>query len=100
MLKRFFKQKKDSLRPEFEPAASLYDAFVRASKNRKDVSVDQWIERERMAVFNAAKHIAEKMNLRCPTLEEVAKAESNAVGSSDYGAKWARGVAGAMLRSI
>lgn len=98
MFRLFDKSIVDPMRPIFEPATSIYDAFCMAAKKRCTFKNDEWIAYEREAVLETAKRLAVELNLRVPLLEEVERAEINAVGSADYGAKWARGVAGAMTR--
>lgn len=94
------KTDQDPLRPAAEPAASIYDAFCLATKKRGEFSGDSWIAYEREAILEASKRIAVSLNLRSPSLEDVIKAENNSLGSADYGAKWARGVADVMTRLI
>lgn len=73
------------------PAREIYDAFQDAAKtrrNRKD-----WIEFERAAVFNAAADYCTRRGIAPVTIEQVMRSETSATGHSDYGAKWAYGIA-------
>ncbi len=91
--------KMDFFRPTSEPARSIYDAFVAESAKRKGKPLEDWIAGERMAVLNAAVVAAQRLGLRAPTIAEVELSERCACGHSDYGAKWAYGVARAMHSS-
>lgn len=86
----------DPFRPHSEPAMSLYDAFQAEARKRKGRSVEEWIKAEREAVWRAARDQAEMLGLRCPLMSEVEAAERYAMGSVDYGSKWAHGVARVM----
>ncbi|MGA3979492.1 hypothetical protein ACI2UK_27025 [Ralstonia nicotianae] len=44
---------------------------------------------ERDVVFRESVHQAQRMGLRAPSMDEVVRAERYAMGSVDYGAKWA-----------
>lgn len=99
-LKNFLKNKNifptpqvDIFRPREEPARTIYDAFEKEAKARKGKPAKEWILHEREAVHKAACHYARSKGYKPPTLEEVQYAEEQAVGSADYGAKWARKVA-------
>lgn len=83
----------DIFRPQEEPAKTIYDAFEKEAEARKGKPVKEWILNERKAVHKAACHYAISRGYKTPTLEEVECAEKQAVGSVDYGAKWARKVA-------
>lgn len=87
---------RDIFRPHREPAMSIYDAFQKEAGNRKGREVSEWVKAEREAVWQAARDQAGMLGLRCPTLAEVESAERYAMGSVDYGAKWAYQVANAM----
>ena len=87
---------RDIFEPRNEPAKSIYTAFQNEAANRKSRSVTEWVKAERDAVFREAAHQAQKLGLRCPTMDEVASAERYAMGSVDYGAKWAYGIVDAM----
>lgn len=82
----------DFFRPHFEPSRTIYDAFCKESAKRKNLLPDVWQTNERLAVFNATVEWAKANNMIAPSLEDIKRAESNAVGSADYGAKWAYGV--------
>lgn len=88
----------DYFRPIREPARSIYDALTKEVGKRKDRTPADWIAAERDAVLREAIFQAQKLSLNSPSLAEVEQAERLAIGHSDYAAKWARGVAEAMLR--
>ena len=79
----------DFFRPKRNPAQLIYDTFQKEAENRKKCSVEEWIKNERKAVFEAAKKYAEENGLIVPTLEQIEVVENYAMGSVDYGAKWA-----------
>lgn len=79
----------DFLMPVNEPARTIYIAFERESRKRSRRSEKEWIEAERQAVHQAAVLQAHKMGLYRPTIQEIEAAELYAMGSADYGAKWA-----------
>ena len=87
---------RDPFEPTREPARTLYKAFQTEALKRRTRSVEEWVSSERLAVHSAAKAYARTHGLREPTLEEVARAERYAMGSIDYGAKWAYQVEAAM----
>ena len=87
---------KDIFQPKSEPAGSIYDAFQNEAAKRKGRNVEEWVKAERDAVFREATHQAQKLGLRVPTMDEIAAAERYAMGSVDYGAKWAYGGVDAM----
>lgn len=76
-------------RPRQEPAAALYDAFLAEAAKRGERMPEQWIEAESQAVHAAAVQAAAAHGLRAPTQEDVARANTLALGHIDYGAKWA-----------
>ena len=79
----------DIFRPRNEPAQSIYDAFQKETTKRKGRSVEEWVAAEREAVLREATAKAQQMGLRVPTMDEIVRAEQYAMGSVDYGAKWA-----------
>lgn len=80
-------------RPTQEPARLLYDAFQAEAKLRKQREVGIWIEKERLAVWTAGRDYAQQHDRPVPTLEQIKAKEQLALGHTDYGAKWAHGVA-------
>lgn len=90
---------RDVFEPIREPARSIYHALLDEAKLRKSRSVEEWVMAEREAVFRAAAHQASVLGLRTPTMDEITLAERCAMGSSDYGSKWAYGVVEAMHKS-
>lgn len=80
-------------RPTHEPARQLYDAFQIEAKLRKGREVGIWIEKERVAVWTAARNYAQQQGRMVPTLEQIRAKEQLALGHTDCGAKWAHGVA-------
>lgn len=79
----------DPFRPRRQPALTIYDAFREEARKRKGRSFEEWSEAERMAVWKAARDYAEAHGMNVPTMEQVKSAETYAMGSLDYGAKWA-----------
>lgn len=79
----------DVFEPRNEPAKSIYLAFQAEAAKRKGRQVKEWVEAERAAVHRECMHQAQKLGLVAPTMDGVAAAESYAMGSIDYGAKWA-----------
>ena len=75
-------------RPRHQPAQLIYDAFQATAKTREGIP-EEWIAKERNAVWVAAKTYADQNGLPEPTLQMVEQAETYAYGSADYGAKWA-----------
>lgn len=81
----------DPFRPHTEPAKSLYDLILtRCSEERTDL---HWVHHLRLSVFRAAREYAQQHGLTYPTLEQVGRCESLALGHVDYAAKWAMYVA-------
>lgn len=80
---------RDVFEPRHEPAKSIYLAFQEEASKRKGRSVEQWMKEETDAVFRACEREARKLGLQAPTMEQVQSAERYAMGSVDYGAKWA-----------
>jgi len=81
----FFRPTHDSITTE------LYDTFQDVAKHREYHS-NEWIKRERIAVYRKACEIAKRDNLKEPTLNIIERYESNAYGHIDYGKKWAIGI--------
>ena len=79
----------DIFEPRNEPAKSIYLAFQEEAAKRKGRSVDEWMAAERYVVHQECVRQAQSLGLRTPTIDEVAVAERYAMGSADYGAKWA-----------
>lgn len=79
----------DPFRPRHEPARTIYDAFQAEAKRRKERTVEEWVRAERDAVWRAARDYAQQHELTIPTMAQVESAERYAMGSVDYGAKWA-----------
>ncbi len=79
----------DHLRPITEPARTLYDAFVLESEKRRGKEVEEWVENERLAVYNAALNWCLRNEYECPTIKDLIDSEDYAYGSADYGSKWA-----------
>ena len=82
----------DPFEPTREPARTLYLTFQEEARHRKGRSIEEWVKAERLAVWSAANLYAQRNGLQSPTLEQVEAAERYAMGSVDYGAKWAWGV--------
>ncbi|MDF0506627.1 hypothetical protein POK33_38395 [Burkholderia cenocepacia] len=87
----------DKFRPVREPARSIHDALLREAAKRKVRTVEEWLTAERDAVLREAIFQAHKLRRRIPTLADVERAERLATGHTDYAAKWAIGVAEAMV---
>lgn len=88
----------DPFVPHKDPAKSIYLAFQLEAANRKGRSPAEWIKAEREAVHAAAMMQAERLGLSALSLQEIEAAERYAMGSVDYGAKWAYQVVDAMRR--
>ncbi|WDD90247.1 hypothetical protein Bsp3421_000068 (plasmid) [Burkholderia sp. FERM BP-3421] len=86
----------DYFRPHQEPARSIYDALVKEATKRKSRMPNEWIVAERTAVLKEAIRQARILSIKEPSLEAVESAERQALGHSNYAAKWAIGVAAAM----
>ncbi|WP_432263502.1 hypothetical protein [Cupriavidus sp. TMH.W2] len=86
----------DVFEPKREPARSIYNAFQNEAAKRKGRRVEEWMDAECDAVFRESVHQASKLGLRVPSRDEVVRAERYAMGSVDYGAKWAHGIVEAM----
>ncbi|WP_426172629.1 hypothetical protein [Pseudoduganella sp. R-34] len=80
---------RDIFEPRFEPAKSIYLAFQGEAAKRKGRKVEEWVKAEREAVFRECTQQAQMRGLHSPTMDEVTAAERYAMGSIDYGAKWA-----------
>lgn len=90
---------RDVFQPTVEPARSIYTAFQAEAKNRSGRSVEEWMTAELDAVYREAVYQAQALGLRTPSKEEVKSAERYAMGSADYGAKWAYRVVDAMQKT-
>lgn len=75
-------------RPQQEPARSFYDTFQTEATKRAQRTVPEWCEAELLAVHEAACRYAAQHGLAAPTRHKV-----SARGHTDYGSKWALGVA-------
>lgn len=84
--------------PSSQPAQAIYDAFQAEAVHRRERKLDDWIRCEREAVYRAACLCAEQHGLAKPTMQDVEPAERYALGSADYDAKWAYGLAAHMTR--
>lgn len=82
----------DPFRPSHQPAQVIYDSLTAETTHRKSRGVDEWIKKEREAVWRAARDYAQQHGLAVLTMEDVKKAELSAMGHTDYAAKWAYGV--------
>ncbi len=88
---------KDIFRPRSEPARTLYDAFQAEAEKRDGRSFEAWSIAERKVVWREAKKYAEQHGLVAPTLNRVKLFEDMACGHTDFGAKWAYGIANDMV---
>lgn len=79
----------DPFRPQPGPAQAIYDAFQAEAAKRKTRPGLSWIETERAAVHSAATQQAQQCGWPAPSLEDVTRFESCAMGHVDYGSKWA-----------
>lgn len=87
---------RDIFEPSRDPAKSIYLAFQEEAKKRKARSVEEWTAGERDAVHHECARQAQVLGLQALTIEQVVSAERYAVGSIDYGAKWAHQLARVM----
>lgn len=83
----------DVFRPRGVVAQAIYDAFRAEAKKRDGRPHSAWVEAERYAVWSAARDEAKKIGAPVPTMRDVIREDLIAMGHSDYGARWARGVA-------
>lgn len=90
---------RDPFEPRQEPARSIYLAFQEEAIKRRGRSIPEWTKAERDSVFRESAQQAQSLGLRVPTMDEVIRAERYAIGSIDYGAKWAYGVVEAMNKA-
>jgi hypothetical protein len=67
----------------------IYDAFQNEAEKRPGRTCEEWVEKERLVVWQTARDYAQQYGMRIPTMDEVERAERYAMGSVDYGAKWA-----------
>lgn len=65
------------------------EALIAEAEKRRGRSFEQWRDAEVRAVWSATRDFAQQHGLRVPTLTEVARVESEAVGHTDYSSKWA-----------
>lgn len=84
--------------PANEPARSIYFAFHDEAAQRKGRSSTEWIDAERIAVWNAAREYAKANGIPVLSLKEIEMAENLAVGHVDYPDKWACRVAEMILK--
>lgn len=87
---------RDVFQPTTEPARSIYAAFQEEAKKRNGRSVEEWVAAEIDAVHRASVLQSQALGLRVLNRIEVENAERYAMGSADYGAKWAYKVVDAM----
>lgn len=87
---------RDHFRPHFEPARAIYDALVREQKYRDGRSCEEWQEAELYVVWDAARDYALQAGLTVPTMDDVQRADQQAMGHVDYAAKLAHGVVDVM----
>jgi hypothetical protein len=80
---------RDPFEPRHEPARSIYRAFQREAEGRKGRTPEQWQEAEITAVYVEANRQSDMLDLRPVTRDQVARAETYARGSIDYGLTWA-----------
>lgn len=86
-------------RPHSQPAQMLYDTLVKESHLRALRTVDEWIKSERQVVWSAALKYALRNNLNRPTIEQIELAEHQAIGHSDYAAKYAYAVSDILVKT-
>lgn len=89
-------EKRDFFEPSTLPALSIYKAFRKESMKRAGRVETEWREAEITAVHDEALVQAQKHGLCAISRDQVIRAERYAVGSADYGAKWAYKVVDAM----
>jgi len=81
------------MRPHGNPQQAIFDALVAEMKNRKGHETEVWMECERNAVHRAACAEAQRMGKPNPSIKSIERAETYAMGHSDYAATWAYKVA-------
>lgn len=92
------KPMQDIFEPKHDPARAIYLAFQDEAKKRKGRQIGEWVAAERETVFRECVTQAQKHELRAPSMDEVIAAERYAMGSIDYGAKWAYRLVNVMQR--
>ena len=80
-----------------EPARAIYNALVAEQKRRGGGIA--WVVNERMAVWEASKTAAMRLGVTPLHLHDIVAAENAAIGHTDYTAKFALGVAEALMNS-
>lgn len=88
----------DVFRPYSEPARSLYDALSSCITARSELRASGRERAQFLTMTEAAREYAIEHGLHVPCPEQVEAAERLARGHADYAAKWAYGVAEAMMR--
>jgi hypothetical protein len=80
-----------------EPACSLYDRLIEETRLRGTRSPDEWVLAEREAMHAQANLQAGQLGLGFVSMEDVMRAERQALGHADYCSKWAIKLANIML---
>lgn len=83
--------------PRSQPALEIYNALVAQQALRSTYKGIGWVEAERLVVWEKSKEVAFRMAITPLSLKAVEQAEMQAMGHTDYTAKFARGVAEALL---
>lgn len=80
-------------RPNREPAKSIYEALAAEMELRGTRTFAAWQAAEGEAVLKAAQLQATRMGVAEPTIEDIRRCETQALGHIDYASQWAYAVA-------
>lgn len=88
----------DLWRPQSQPASRLYDRLTAEQLHRKSRGGVAWVETERAAMTGEAQALCTSYGLVPVSAEDVMACESQALGHTDYAAKWAYALDAAIRR--
>lgn len=90
----------DCFRPRHEPARFLYDTLCDEMALRKTPERlgTKWVDAERQAMLEAAAKACAYLGRRTINMDHVLQCENQALGHTDYAAKWAYALADAIRR--
>ena len=79
-------------RPRSQPARDIWDALT-SEMSRRTQNGDKWVEKELYAVYRVTTWWSQIRGIRILSTEELRDLETQAMGHSDYAAKWAYAIA-------
>ena len=88
----------DLWRPQSQPASRLYDRLTAEQLHRKSRGGVTWVEAERAAMTEEAQALCTARGLVPVSTDDVMACESQAIGHTDYAAKWAYALDAAIRR--